>query len=152
MLFGADGVGMADSNLYRDCGIRWLIRKDMSGVLLADSFVSEPWDEETFISHLQQRNMIGKVVECGEEICGYMLYRLHKKYLELVRIGVHAAYRRRGFGTKLIDHLKFKLGSDRVSILINVPEEELALQLMLRSCGFFAYKMYDGEICMEYWK
>lgn len=44
-----------------------MIRRDMPEVLKIDKDSHNPWDEETFMGHLRQRNCIGLVCEIEEK-------------------------------------------------------------------------------------
>lgn len=50
----------------------------MPEVFKIDKDSHNPWDEETFISHLRQRNCIGLICETEEKIIGFAIYYLEK--------------------------------------------------------------------------
>ena len=51
--------------------IRWMIRRDMAGVLEIEKLGFEfSWSEEDFVRCLRQRNCIGMVCEYEERVAG----------------------------------------------------------------------------------
>lgn len=124
--------------------IRWMIRSDMPSVLAieSDSF-PDPWTESEFIDHLRDRNVIGMVAveEYGEseQIVGYVIYRLNKKFLEIINLAVAKDKRREGVGRSILDKLKIKLHPERRTILkAIVTDENLGAHLFFRECGLVA--------------
>lgn len=127
--------------------IRWMIRPDMPEVLQAEqeSFAC-PWTEEDFLRTLRQRNCIGMIAECGEQVAGYMLYELHKQKLHILNLAVSPRYRRAEVGSQMILKLISKLASHRrTRITIQVRETNLPAQLFFRSLGFRAVKVLRGS-------
>lgn len=116
-----------------------MIRRDMPEVVQIASHSSLQWQEEDFLRCLRQRNYIGMVAECCEEIAGFMIYELHKKKLEVLHFAVHPKFRRNGVGTQMINKLKDKLSSHkRTKLGISVPERNLGLQSFLKKNFFQA--------------
>ncbi len=128
---------------------RWFVSADLPEALAIEkeSFPI-PWVEEDFRALMAKRNVIGIVarcnpLQCEEEegpILGYAIYELHDNYIEILTLAVHPSYHRRSIGKQLTQKLQSKLSAvkSRRRIEIRVPEECLALQLMLRGCGFLA--------------
>lgn len=120
--------------------IRWMIRRDMAPTLAIEreSF-ARPWTETDFVTHLRNRNTIGMVAECGDELAGYMLYELHHTHLALLNLAVHHDARRQGVGTQMLDKLAGKLSERRrTHIALMVCETNLDAQLFFRQFGFVA--------------
>ena len=120
--------------------IRWMIRRDMPDVLEIETKSFEfPWSEEDFIRCLRQRNCIGMVAECDEQIVGFMIYELHRTRLHILNFAVHPEFRRFGVGAQMANKLIGKLSYQRrTRILLEVRETNLAAQLFFRSAGFRA--------------
>ena len=120
--------------------IRWMIRRDMAEVLDIERHSFEfPWFEEDFIRCLRQRNCIGMVAECGEQVVGFMIYELHKTRLHILNFAVAPEFRRRGVGRQMIEKLLGKLSSQRrVRITLEVRETNLQAQLFFKTAGFRA--------------
>lgn len=135
---------MTTKTINSDILIRWLIRRDMPIVLeIEKRSFRHPWTEEHFISQLRERNIIGMVATSNEQTCGYMIYALENKHIELLNFAVHPDYRRMGVGREMIDKLKSKLGFRRRSaISLYVSEANLAGQLFFKANEFGAV-----EIC-----
>ncbi len=128
--------------------IRWMIRRDMPRIVAIEQQCFEfPWDEETFIRCLRQRNVIGMVIEPDvkthkgrsndiNEPAGYMIYELHRNRLHLLNFATHPDYQRQGYGTALMDKLKSKLCPDanrRNRLTLEVRESNLVCSAVL-SC------------------
>ena len=119
--------------------IRWMIRRDIPEVLEIERLgAADPWDEDAIVALLRQRNVIGMVAEdtMSDHILGHMIYELHRTRIELVRLVVHPAYRRRGVGTMMVGRLKAKMSQNRrTSWCCLVSETQLDVQLFLRASG-----------------
>jgi ribosomal-protein-alanine N-acetyltransferase len=126
--------------------IRWSIRRDLPEILIIDSeCFNHPWNEEMFLVQLRRRDVICLVYEVDYQVVGYVMYRLVKDRLTILRMGVAAGFRFQKIATGLIDRLKEKLSHDRRQILYaTVPEYNLPFQLFLKSCGFQAISIENG--------
>lgn len=120
--------------------IRWMIRRDMPAVLDIEQQSFEfPWDEETFVHYLRQRNCIGMVAERDAAVVGFMVYELHKNRLHLLNFAVHPSFRRQGVGTAMMHKLASKLSCDRRNrIMVEVRETNVTAQCFFRAQGFRA--------------
>ena len=123
--------------------IRWMIRRDMTEVLAAesDSF-DHAWTEEDFLQCLRRRNCIGMVAEHQDRIVGFMIYELHKTRLHVLNFAVAPEFRRNGVGVQMVQKLVGKLGSHRRSkITLAVRERNLDAQCFFRSQDFKAKRV-----------
>ena len=120
--------------------IRWMIRRDLAEVLEIEGESFEfPWSEEDFLRCLKQRNCIGMVAECNDQVVGFMIYELHKSKLHVLNFAVGSQFRRCGAGTQMIQKLTGKLSQQRRSrLMLEVRETNLDAQLFFRSLGFKA--------------
>ena len=90
--------------------IRWMIRRDMAGVLEIEKLGFEfSWSEEDFVRCLRQRNCIGMVCEYEERVVGFMIYELHKNRIHVLNFAVHPDFSRRAVGRQMMDKLIGKL-------------------------------------------
>ncbi len=120
--------------------IRWMIRRDMPAVLTIENASFEfPWCEEEFIRCLRQRNCIGMVAECDDQVVGFMIYELHKNRLHLLNFAVNPDARRSGVGAAMMEKLAGKLSVERRNrIMLEVRETNLEAQLFFKILGFKA--------------
>jgi len=120
--------------------IRWMIRRDMPGVLDIEAASFEfPWLEEDFTRCLRRRNCIGMVAELDEKVVGFMVYELSKSRLHILNFSVAPEWKRQGFGTQMIGKLIGKLSTERRNrIVLEVRETNLPAQLFFRENGFRA--------------
>ncbi len=127
--------------------IRWLIRRDMAEVLEIERQSFEfAWTEEDFLCCLRQRNCIGMVAECDQQIVGFMIYELHKSKLHILNFAVASSMRRSGIGSKMVMKLIDKLSQQRrQEIVLEVRETNLSAQLFFKDQGFRAYRVLRGH-------
>jgi ribosomal-protein-alanine N-acetyltransferase len=123
--------------------IRWMIRRDMPEVLLAEQESFDySWTEEDFLRCLRQRNCIGMVAEFNEKVVGFMIYELHKTKLHILNFAVQPHFRRLGIGRQMVSKLIGKLSSHRrTKVTLAVRETNLAAQLFFRAQDFRAVKV-----------
>ena len=123
--------------------IRWMIRRDMPEVLQTEQESFDySWTEEDFLRCLRQRNCIGMVAEHGEKVVGFMIYELHKSKLHILNFAVHAAWRRLGIGSQMVQKLISKLSSHRrTRITLEVRETNLPAQLFFSRQEFRAIRV-----------
>ena len=137
-----------DSDLH----IRWMIRRDLPEVLAIDKAqFAEPWDKETFVQYLRQRNCIGMVVERDDRIVGVMIYELHKTRLVVIRLAVDTDASETGIGRAMIDKLKGKILTHctRHAIRVVVDTDDIGLCMFLSEQGFVSRRTADGFV-MEF--
>lgn len=119
--------------------IRWMIRRDIPEILALEHQNCEfPWEEKDFLTALREKNTIAMVAETGETVSGFILYELHRRRIEILKlVGVNAHILR-----QLLSKIKAKLsGHRRTGITFNVPERNLELQQFLRSEAFICTKV-----------
>ena len=126
---------------------RWMIRKDYPAVLAMEQagYKQDAWDEQDLSHILRQHDCIGVVAELDGKVVGYVLYRLRKESIRILRLGIATKFRRRGIARQLMAGLIKKLRmSKRTSISILVRESNLDGQLFLRNVGMKAVKVKRG--------
>jgi ribosomal protein S18 acetylase RimI-like enzyme len=101
---------------------------------------------------LEQRHELlsGEESTIGKDgsVSGYIIYRLSKKQMEIIRLATAPDARRRGVGRLLVGELIGKLNgpqSRRDKIVVDVPDCDLAPQWFFRAMGFLAHQLSDAE-------
>jgi ribosomal protein S18 acetylase RimI-like enzyme len=125
---------------------RYMTPADLGAVLLIDSesFIDR-WDQRDFRSRLVQRDVIGQVFLLDQEIIGYLVYKVYRRRIAILRMAVDWDRRRMGIGTAAIGKLIHKLAPrERGEILIELDERNLAGLLFLRKLGFRAIQLSRG--------
>lgn len=126
--------------------VRWMIRRDMTSVIDIDGRANAaPWTENDFLGHLRKRNVIGMVAERGDRILGYVVYRLHRDSVEILRLSVDPEFIGKGIGAQVVGKLKGKLSENRrTTIHVEMRETNTGGLLFLRNQGFRAVGMTRG--------
>ena len=134
---------MGNTTVETRIHIRWMIRRDMQEVLHTEqeSFHA-PWTEDDFLHCLRQRNCIGMVAECSDQVIGHVIYELHRNRLHILNLAIHPNHRRQHVGAQIMTKLIGKLSSHRrAKITLELRESNLAAQLFLKALGFVATKV-----------
>lgn len=110
-------------------------------MLAIESQLAQPWEEADY-----RRHTIGRVAVIGEQIVGACVYALRPKKLLLVRLIVHQTVYRQGVGSAMIADLVAKLRHNRrTCIVVDAPDDSLALHLFLKANGFAAVNVLRGD-------
>lgn len=127
--------------------VRWMSKKDIDEVAEIDAASFEPaWAASDLLHTLGKTNVFGMVAESRDgSVAGYMVYHFADRDIHLDRFAVAPDHRRRGVGSALIRQLQGKLGAMRKRICISVPDRNLSMQLMLRSCDVPAVSITPAE-------
>lgn len=119
--------------------IRHMILRDMTEVLDIDLNAFDwPWGQEVITERLRDRNTIGKIAERNDRVIAFVIYKLEKTSVEILRVAVHEDYRRCGVGSQVVRDLVAKIGNVKTRRRVNaaVPDDNLAAHLFFRSLGF----------------
>lgn len=138
--------------------------RNLSRILeIEQSSFSCPWTLEDIVRMYRSQEMSGVSLEvtdkqpvfslCSKtrskcEIVGFLFfYRRGEDTIEIWNMAVDPKFRRQGYGTILIEHIKRKLtlGSRRKKIHVALHEDNLRAQLFLRSCGFLCEEIVGFE-------
>lgn len=124
-----------------------MIRNDLPRVMEIEFLSFElPLSTQEIVDHLHNRSVIGIVARRGDEIVGYMLYRLDKESLEVMRMAIHPEFRKSGVGRAMIERLRNKLSTQRRKYLVaSVGERDLQSQLFFRACGFRVTEIWQFD-------
>lgn len=120
------------------CRLRWMIRSDLPEVVRIerDAFGDEAWSEGEFIECLRIRDCIGMVADVGEDLVGYMIYRLHWDRLQLLNLAVDEKHRFSGHGRAMCERLGEKLNDRRRRVTCLVRERNVTAQVFFRAVGW----------------
>lgn len=119
--------------------VRWMIRRDMPEILEIERecFWGDAWSEDTFLSHLRNRTVVGMVAEVDDSVGGYMVYNLLPQRIAVWNFAAQPALWRRGVGMAMTDKLKCKLSVHRRSAIdVIVRDTNDTAHLFFRSQGF----------------
>jgi len=133
--------------------LRWLVERDIPEVILIDRlcFGHDSWVEEDFRESTKTRNVVGMVATHREQVLGYMIYELRKREIKLLRLAVLPSQQRRSIGTRCVMKLLEKLNNGRRrTLFVDVPENRLPLQLMLKKAGFLATEILKENESEQY--
>lgn len=133
-----------ENTRFTQAHIRWMIRRDLDKVLeIENANFDCAWDQKDFLNCLRQRNCIGMVAEVGNKVLGFMIYALHKHYLELINFAVHPEWHRQKIGHQMVAKMTSKLAHHRrTKINLKTRESNLKAQLFFKAEGFKAVKIY----------
>jgi [ribosomal protein S18]-alanine N-acetyltransferase len=135
-----------------DLTIRWRIDRDNLDLIRIDErCYLDPLTHNDLIAMLRDRNVISVVAEDRGHVLGYVIYRLSRWRIEILRMGVDPIERRCGVGTAMLQRLKDKLSHQRRDTLrVDVPGMSLAAQLCLQRCGFVGESRPGDVIRFEF--
>lgn len=146
--------------------VRWMLKRDLDNAvnlkeciedLGRHGFHKSEERSSLIVGMLRARNYIGMVCEDVDgTILGAMIYSLHKHFLQIHHIwGDDSA--RRELVEKILTKLQPKTQTEhrRNKLFVDVHEEDLTLQLFLKSCGLRCDNV-DGQnyifryVCTEW--
>lgn len=141
--------------------ITWMTERHMPAVVAIEkASSSDPWEEMTIRALLRHKKVIGMVMEeavvgpRGSEykVRGYCVYRLHKETMEILKLAVDPAHRRYGHASAMLRKLRQKVmqRTDRHSIWMDVPEDQLPGHLFLQAHGVRATDVLRREECYRF--
>jgi len=135
---------MSKSQLFKN--LRWMLRSDLPAVLqIENKSYSCPWKKNGFVTHLQQRSVLGMVLEHQDLVVAYMVYQVSKIRIEILNLAVHPDFRLHGHGSVMIQKLQSKLSPDRrIRIIAWIDERNLRSQKFLRHHGFEVTRIERG--------
>ncbi len=99
------------------------------------------WDQAVLADFLTTKDRIPKVMVVGQSVVGYLFYTLKPKAIVIDQIAVDPDCWRKGYATRMLTRLKRSMPGLRRNIIgLNVAEENLAAQLMLRKNDFHWFR------------
>jgi ribosomal protein S18 acetylase RimI-like enzyme len=123
---------------YLRAKVTWMDRRvDLAQVLSINAHNElDVWSLDTFDQHLNERYVIGKVARHEDDVVGYMIYRLHKDHIDVLKIEADPDYRGRGIMEQLIEHLAHQLSpTRRKEIVFHIPEDDIETLDIMEKCG-----------------
>lgn len=149
--------------------LRWIINSDLNKlqpVLEGNEHLAD-WNHDKFKEFLKQSGHIGRVIipaygQGPEIIFGFILYCLHKDFIDIVTYGLDpnlpTEVRQKGMEL-IIDALIYKLQPGRLTYLrYDIPERQLHIQQEFHEHGFQAIGIEypdghdeDGKVRMTRW-
>jgi ribosomal-protein-alanine N-acetyltransferase len=149
-------LGLSKGDKMQGFKMTWITKYDLPQILEIEKSVFQPyfrWSEEDLMCVLRQKTTMGLVYELEGKVVAYVIYDLHKDFLEILRIAVHRDFRGTGIGRKIIQKKMIpKLSFERRwKIAVNIPAENLAAQLFFSKLNFLAVKITSSdEYRMQY--
>lgn len=126
------------STVIDGVAIRWLICRDMDEVLGIDMVSHEPfyrWRRDEWSDVLKERSTVGRVIVDAEteRVFGFVVYRLQKPSIQILKLAVHPLFRRRGIGAAMLREIEAKVTqrAGREFVTMDVAERELPMQMLL---------------------
>lgn len=137
-----------------DVRIRWITRKDLEQVEQLDQWgTGDRWTAVTFEHHLRHRHTIGMVlVEPSGDVGGYMVYRLERDAVYLLKLVVRRELWGNGHGLRLLRRFADKVRASRRPVArALVPEDNLGACCLLRAAGWRCVGRHDAETLAFEW-
>jgi len=132
--------------------IRWMIKRDMEQVMRIEaSSFREPWTRADFERRMHNRHVIAKVIATDDNIVGYLVYELHRHYVQILNLAVDPYRRLQGIGRRLIDDQKTKIRQDtlRRCLWADVFGNNIPAQQFLNACGFACAEIWEDAWCYD---
>jgi len=122
--------------------LSWLAPRHLAEVLEIDGTgVDPPHSRSALESLLRGRHTLGRVLTEGQggPVLAYWICTLLPRGVVLETIAVHAAWRRRSLGRRMLGQLVCEQSAKgRPRVVTAVREQNLPAQLFLHGCGFRA--------------
>lgn len=124
----------------------WMLRAHLPFVLAIEEAAlckANRWSEQNFIDLFRDQNNVALVIETDAELLGYVVYRVGKTDLSLLRVVVNPKHRRLGFGTQLIGKLvgKVRAHARWNRVTAQVSERFTDVHLWLKANDFMATRV-----------
>lgn len=139
---------MVEKNLkisFRPCNLKNTLfhpRGDLDRMLEIESeSYDDPWDENTISYFLNLSGAGSLALEINDVIQGFLLFEIQNSYLNLVSVAVHPQFRRKGYGTLLVEELLLGDLFSCKKMYCTVSDQNLSAHLFLNKFGFKAVKI-----------
>lgn len=130
-----------------DIHLRWMLRRDMPGVMRIEQecFGDEAMSESFMLDQIGQTATIAMVAEVDGIIRGYMVYHLHRHYIDLMSLAVDERWQGRGIGSAMLRKIETKLSLDRRMYVTSlVSEWNETAHAFFKANGWLAVKVVHG--------
>ena len=106
---------------------------------------SLPWSKKSFLSELEDENVIFLAAEDGEKTVGFGILHYYNDEGEIYNIAVSSDYRRQGIGDKLLAGLLKRAGDIGVNtVFLDVRESNAPARNMYKKHGFYDLNIRKG--------
>lgn len=115
--------------------------------------IQEAWTYQTLTDLLEQESISLMVVidTAEDEVVGYCLYQVVFEQAEILRIGTHPQYQRRGVASKIFAALKKELQNNEVeSLLLEVRADNTPAIALYEQQGFEVIHRRQGYYHQPY--
>ncbi len=114
--------------------------RDLPGVLeIEKAAFPDAWRREHFEKILRSANTSARVAAWNRQIVGFIVLSSHFGSAHIMNMAVHAAYRRQGIGTALVEEAeRIARYLELDGLRLEVRESNLTAQVFYRSVGFRA--------------
>jgi hypothetical protein len=101
-------------NTTQNVYVRWATLRDLPRVAAIEAETFGWWVEAEFVAHLRERNCIGMVAVCGDDILGFAMYELHPGEMVVTNLAAVTP----GARKELIAKMRYKQHSHRRETLV----------------------------------
>ena len=106
---------------------------------------SLPWSKKSFLSELEDENVIFLAAEDGERTVGFGILHYYNDEGEIYNIAVSSDYRRQGIGDMLLSELLKMAGDLGVNtVFLDVRESNLPARNLYKKYGFYDINIRKG--------
>ena len=114
--------------------------QDLNLILkIEEESFNNSWTKKDFIQRLTTRGYHCWVVENRKKLIGYVVYKRHPSFIEILNLAIHPKYRLKGAGRTLVNKLKSKLRKGEIAkIVMLIRETNLDGHLFANKNGFIA--------------
>ena len=130
--------------------VRWGINSDIESIKDIEETVYGPYENlsKKEIRKLKNlKNVIILVVDGGMNrgILGYLIYKINKNNIEILRMAVAPEYQSQGVGRAMMQKILEKIKPERNEILFNVDDNFTVGHLFLKNFNFNCYDILWGN-------
>ncbi len=119
--------------------IRHMLHPDIKFVLEIDSICfNSPTSKEELLEYVDTTNVPCKVLVVDDKVVAFHLYKMNPDGIDILKLGVHPDFRRKGYASRLIKEAYRKLTAKRSSLTCVVSEYSDEAIAFLRFLGFRA--------------
>lgn len=115
--------------------VKWALKKDYGAMVEMDPTVLSMSE---LVKELKNPNTIAAVATYEDIVVGYVIYTVHKEFIEIIGFMVHPDYRYNNVGTDMMAYMSTKLKKGKHTLKMQVEESNLDLQLFLKKMGLTA--------------
>lgn len=126
--------------------IRNVRKNDFDQILsIENESFPNPWNIDDFKSLQISKTAFCSVLECDDEIRGYIVYEKNGTQITISNIAVSKIYRKCGYGRALMNVVLLNLNKKNCNLVyLYVIETNVGAQLFLQKCGFIAKKIINN--------